>query len=53
LRRTAAGGVFGFWAIVMGAGMARADTPSCADLRRAKREKVYGFHLTQLNENAD
>src|SRR6267378_2325695 len=33
----------------MGAGMARADTPSCADLR-AQKEKVYGFHLTQLNE---
>ncbi len=29
--------------------MARADTPSCADLR-AQKEKVYGFHLTQLNE---
>ena len=29
--------------------MARADTPSCVDLR-AQKEKVYGFHLTQLNE---
>src|SRR5258705_9824241 len=35
--------------MAMGAGMARADTPSCADLR-AQKEKVYGFHPTQLNE---
>src|SRR5258708_14611921 len=35
--------------MAMGAGMARADTPSCPDLR-AQKEKVYGFHLTQLNE---
>jgi hypothetical protein len=47
LRRTAAALVV--WAMAMGAGMARADAPSCADLR-AQKEKVYGFHLTQLNE---
>jgi len=47
LRRAAA--AFVVWAMAMGAGMARADTPSCADLR-AQKEKVYGFHLTQLNE---
>ena len=29
--------------------MARAEATSCADLR-AQKEKVYGFHLTQLNE---
>src|SRR5579864_6847982 len=37
------------WAMAMGAGMARAQAPSCADLR-AQKEKVYGFHLAQLNE---
>jgi len=40
---------FVLWMIAIGAGMARAQAPSCADLR-AQKEKVYGFHLTQLNE---
>jgi hypothetical protein len=35
--------------MAIGAGVARAQAPSCADLR-AQKEKVYGFHLTQLNE---
>jgi len=47
LRRMAAG--FVVWAMAIGAGVAQAQTPSCADLR-AHKEKVYGFHLTQLNE---
>jgi len=47
LRRTAA--AFVVWAIAMGAGMAHAQALPCADLR-AQKEKVYGFHLTQLNE---
>jgi len=47
LRRMAA--AFVAWAMAMGAGMAQAQAPSCADLR-AQKEKVYGFHLTQLNE---
>jgi hypothetical protein len=47
LRRTAA--AFVVWAMAIGAGVARAQAPSCADLR-AQKEKVYGFHLTQLNE---
>jgi len=33
----------------IGAATARENMPSCADLR-AQKEKVYGFHLTQLNE---
>jgi hypothetical protein len=37
------------WAMAMGAGIAEAQAPSCTDLR-AQKEKVYGFHLTQLNE---
>jgi hypothetical protein len=37
------------WACALGAGMARADAPSCAELR-AQKEKVYGFHLAQLTE---
>lgn len=40
---------FVLWAMASGAGMAQAQAPSCADLR-AQKEKVYGFHLTQLNE---
>jgi hypothetical protein len=47
LQRTAAALVV--WAMAIGAGMARAEATSCADLR-AQKEKVYGFHLTQLNE---
>jgi hypothetical protein len=47
LRRTAAAIVV--WAMTIGAGVAQAQAPSCADLR-AQKEKVYGFHLTQLNE---
>ena len=47
MRRTAAG--FVVWAMAIGAGIAQAQAPSCADLR-AQKEKVYGFHLTQLNE---
>ena len=47
MRRIAA--AFVVWAIVIGAGVAQAQAPSCADLR-AQKEKVYGFHLTQLNE---
>lgn len=47
MRRIAAGIAFG--ALSLGAGMARADAPSCADLR-AQKEKVYGFHLAQLTE---
>src|SRR5260370_30958415 len=35
--------------MAIGAGVAQAQGPSCADLR-AQKEKVYGFHLTQLNE---
>src|ERR1700731_4286641 len=37
------------WAMAMGAGIAQAQAPSCTDLR-AQKEKVYGLHLTQLNE---
>src|SRR5580704_9930670 len=37
------------WAMAIGAGIAQAQAPSCADLR-AQKGKVYGFHLTQLNE---
>jgi len=48
LRRMAAG--LAFWALSMGAGAARAEVSTCADLR-AQKEKVYGFHLTQLNES--
>ena len=40
---------FVLWAMTIGAAMAQAQAPSCADLR-AQKEKVYGFHLTQLNE---
>ena len=47
MRRTAAAIVV--WAMTIGAGVAQAQAPSCADLR-AQKEKVYGFHLTQLNE---
>jgi hypothetical protein len=47
LRRTAA--AFVVWAMTIGAGIAQAQASSCADLR-AQKEKVYGFHLTQLNE---
>jgi hypothetical protein len=47
LRRMAA--AFVVWTMMIGAGVARAQAPSCADLR-AQKEKVYGFHLTQLNE---
>jgi hypothetical protein len=47
LRRTAA--AFAVWAMAIGAGIVQAQSPSCADLR-AQKEKVYGFHLTQLNE---
>jgi len=47
LRRMAA--AFIVWAIVIGAGVAQAQAPSCADLR-AQKGKVYGFQLTQLNE---
>ena len=47
MRRMAA--AFVLWAMAIGAGMAQAQAPSCADLR-AQKEKVYGFHLTQLNE---
>jgi hypothetical protein len=36
-------------ALTMGAAAARAQGPSCADLR-AQKEKVYGFHLAQLTE---
>jgi hypothetical protein len=45
LRRTAAA----FVALAIGAGVVQAQASSCADLR-AQKEKVYGFHLTQLNE---
>src|SRR6202051_1803945 len=37
------------WAMAIGTGVAQAHPPTCADLR-AQKEKVYGFHLTQLNE---
>ena len=47
MRRIAA--AFVVWAIVVGAGVVQAQASSCADLRTQK-EKVYGFHLTQLNE---
>ena len=46
MRRAAA---FVVWAFVFGAGVARAQAPLCADLR-SQKERVYGFHLTQLNE---
>ena len=48
MRRMAAGLVL--WALALGAGAARAEVYSCPDLR-AQKEKVYGFHLTQLNES--
>ncbi|HKE09620.1 MAG TPA: hypothetical protein VKB48_17440 [Candidatus Acidoferrum sp.] len=48
MRRMAAGPVL--WALALGAGAARAEVYSCPDLR-AQKEKVYGFHLTQLNES--
>lgn len=48
MRRMAAG--LALFAVAMGAGTARAEVSSCADLR-AQKEKVYGFHLTQLNES--
>ncbi len=38
-----------FCSLAVGAGVARADGPSCADLR-AQKEKVYGFHVAQLTE---
>jgi hypothetical protein len=47
LRRRAA--AFVLWAMAIGAAVAQAQGPSCADLR-AQKEKIYGFHLTQLNE---
>ena len=47
MRRRAAG-LF-LWTCALGAGVARADAPSCADLR-AQKEQVYGFHLAQLTE---
>jgi len=37
------------WTMMIGAGIARAQAASCTDLR-AQKDKVYGFHLTQLNE---
>jgi hypothetical protein len=48
LRRMAA--ALALWALVMGVGAARAEVYSCADFR-AQKEKVYGFHLTQLTES--
>ena len=42
--------VFAMLALTIGAAVARANPPSCADLR-AQKEKVYGFHLTQLDES--
>lgn len=47
MRRTVA--AFAVLWITIGAGIAGAQAPACADLR-AQKEKVYGFHLTQLNE---
>ncbi|HET7107078.1 MAG TPA: hypothetical protein VFI38_09725 [Candidatus Acidoferrum sp.] len=47
MRRTAA--AVAVCAMAIGAGMAQAQSVPCADLR-AQKEKVYGFHLTQLNE---
>lgn len=47
MRRAAV--AFAVWALAIGVGVAQAQAPSCADLR-AQKEKVYGFHLTQLNE---
>ena len=47
MRRMAA--AFVVWSMTIGAAIAQAQSPSCADLR-AHKEKVYGFHLTQLNE---
>lgn len=47
MRRTAA--AFLVLGMTIGAGIAEAQAPVCADLR-AQKEKVYGFHLTQLNE---
>jgi hypothetical protein len=40
---------FAVWAMAIGAGIAQAQAPSCADLR-AQKGKIYGFQLTQLNE---
>lgn len=48
MRQIAAG--LAAWALLMGAGLARAQGPSCADLR-AQKEKIYGFHLAQLDES--
>lgn len=47
MRRTAA--AFLVLGMTIGAGIAEAQAPACADLRTQK-EKVYGFHLAQLNE---
>src|SRR5215472_16737904 len=38
------------WALTISAGVTRAEVSACADLR-AQKEKIYGFHLTQLNES--
>jgi hypothetical protein len=48
VRRIAAG--LALWALAVGAEAAQAEVSSCADLR-AQKEKVYGFHLTQLDES--
>ena len=48
MRRIAA--VSALWALAMGAGVAQAQAPSCPDLR-AQKEKIYGFHLVQLDES--
>lgn len=47
MRRIAVGIVLSF--LALGAETARAETPSCADLR-AQKEKVYGFRTSQLSE---
>ncbi len=47
MRRMAA--ALAFCTMMLGAGVARADAPSCVDLR-AQKEKVYGFHIAQLTE---
>jgi len=48
LRRMAAGAAL--WALTISAVVTRAEVSACADLR-AQKEKIYGFHLTQLNES--
>lgn len=48
MRRTAV--ALALWALAMSAAAARAEVYSCGDLR-AQKEKVYGFHPTQLNES--